>query len=174
MPYAAIIFDDDYLAHHGVKGQRWGVRNDKTTGSGIVPSKKKMSKYQIAKNAKKSTHRRILGTAAAVGAGAAAIGAGHHYLKGLGNSFGSSLAIGLAKKSGKPLSSLQVSRLKQPETKHFILAGASILAGLGLSIAARKSFNKANKIDKMIADDSKKQSNAKNVVRNYRMSQIRR
>lgn len=39
MPYAAIIFDNDYLAHHGVKGQKWGVRHDKSSGSSAKKKK---------------------------------------------------------------------------------------------------------------------------------------
>lgn len=38
MPY--IAREEDYLAHHGVKGMHWGVRKDRSTGGGIRGRKK--------------------------------------------------------------------------------------------------------------------------------------
>ena len=63
-----IMSYDTYLAHHGVKGMRWGVRNDDTP-SGDVKKKKSKVKKALA----------IAGATALV-AGAAAIGI-HHYNK---------------------------------------------------------------------------------------------
>lgn len=40
MPY--IAREEDYLAHHGIKGMRWGVRKDRSTG-GSIRGKKKAS-----------------------------------------------------------------------------------------------------------------------------------
>lgn len=56
-----IINENDYLAHHGIKGMKWGVRKDKTSGSGYTSSPK-------FKRAVRST----IAGAAIVGGGAAA------------------------------------------------------------------------------------------------------
>lgn len=78
------IDEDEVLAHHGVKGMRWGVRKQRPSG-GAGPSKKRkgLSRKQ------KAAIAGVLGTAAAVGAG--------YYLHKSGN--GKKLA-GLAKKHG--------------------------------------------------------------------------
>ena len=78
------IDEDEVLAHHGVKGMRWGVRKQRPSG-GAGPSKKRkgLSRKQ------KAAIAGVLGTAAAVGAG--------YYLHKSGN--GKKLA-GLAKKQG--------------------------------------------------------------------------
>ena len=78
------IDEDEVLAHHGVKGMRWGVRKQRPSG-GAGPSKKRkgLSRKQ------KAAIAGVLGTAAAVGGG--------YYLHKSGN--GKKLA-GLAKKQG--------------------------------------------------------------------------
>lgn len=78
------IDEDEVLAHHGVKGMRWGVRKQRPSG-GAGPSKKRkgLSRKQ------KAAIAGVLGTAAAAGAG--------YYLHKSGN--GKKLA-GLAKKQG--------------------------------------------------------------------------
>lgn len=78
------IDEDEVLAHHGVKGMRWGVRKQRPSG-GAGPSKKRkgLSRKQ------KAAIAGVLGTAAAAGAGV--------YLHKSGN--GKKLA-GLAKKQG--------------------------------------------------------------------------
>lgn len=78
------IDEDEVLAHHGVKGMRWGVRKQRPSG-GAGPSKKRkgLSRKQ------KAAIAGVLGTTAAVGAG--------YYLHKSGN--GKKLA-GLAKKQG--------------------------------------------------------------------------
>ena len=78
------IDEDEVLAHHGVKGMRWGVRKQHPSG-GAGPSKKRkgLSRKQ------KAAIAGVLGTAAAAGAG--------YYLHKSGN--GKKLA-GLAKKQG--------------------------------------------------------------------------
>lgn len=78
------IDEDEVLAHHGVKGMRWGVRKQRPSG-GAGPSKKRkgLSRKQ------KAAIAGVLGTAAAAGAG--------YYLHKSGN--GKKLA-GLAKKHG--------------------------------------------------------------------------
>ena len=78
------IDEDEVLAHHGVKGMRWGVRKQLPSG-GAGPSKKRkgLSRKQ------KAAIAGVLGTAAAVGAG--------YYLHKSGN--GKKIA-GAAKKQG--------------------------------------------------------------------------
>ena len=78
------IDEDEVLAHHGVKGMRWGVRKQRPSG-GAGPTKKRkgLSRKQ------KAAIAGVLGTAAAVGGG--------YYLHKSGN--GKKLA-GLAKKQG--------------------------------------------------------------------------
>lgn len=78
------IDEDEVLAHHGVKGMKWGVHKQRPSG-GAGPSKKRkgLSRKQ------KAAIAGVLGTAAAAGAG--------YYLHKSGN--GKKLA-GLAKKQG--------------------------------------------------------------------------
>lgn len=78
------IDEDEVLAHHGVKGMRWGVRKQRPSG-GAGPTKKRkgLSRKQ------KAAIAGVLGTAAAVGGG--------YYLHKSGN--GKKIAA-LAKKQG--------------------------------------------------------------------------
>lgn len=78
------IDEDDVLAHHGVKGMRWGVRKQRPSG-GAGPTKKRkgLSRKQ------KAAIAGVLGTAAAVGGG--------YYLHKSGN--GKKIAA-LARKQG--------------------------------------------------------------------------
>lgn len=78
------IDEDEVLAHHGVKGMRWGVRKQRPSG-GAGPSKKRKGLSRKQKVAIAG----VLGTAAAVGGG--------YYLHKSGN--GKKIAA-LAKKQG--------------------------------------------------------------------------
>lgn len=78
------IDEDEVLAHHGVKGMRWGVRKQRPSGgSGPTKKRKGLSRKQ------KAAIAGVLGTAAAVGGG--------YYLHKSGN--GKKIAA-LAKKQG--------------------------------------------------------------------------
>lgn len=79
------IDEDEVLAHHGVKGMKWGVRKQRATsgGAGSTKKRKGLSRKQ------KAAIAGVLGTAAAAGAG--------YYLHKSGK--GKQLA-GLAKKHG--------------------------------------------------------------------------
>lgn len=79
------IDEDEVLAHHGVKGMKWGVRKQRAAsgGAGSTKKRKGLSRKQ------KSAIAGVLGTAAAAGAG--------YYLHKSGK--GKQLA-GLAKKGG--------------------------------------------------------------------------
>lgn len=78
------IDEDEVLAHHGVKGMRWGVRKQRPSG-GAGPTKKRkgLSRKQ------KAAIAGVLGTAAAVGGG--------YYLHKSGNG---KKIVALAKKQG--------------------------------------------------------------------------
>lgn len=79
------IDEDEVLAHHGVKGMKWGVRKQRAASGGAVSTKKRkgLSRKQ------KAAIAGVLGTAAAAGAG--------HYLHKSGK--GKKIAA-LAKKHG--------------------------------------------------------------------------
>ena len=78
------IDEDEVLAHHGVKGMRWGVRKQRPSGgAGSTKKRKGLSRKQ------KAAIAGVLGTAAAVGGG--------YYLHKSGN--GKKIAA-LAKKQG--------------------------------------------------------------------------
>lgn len=114
------IDEDEVLAHHGVKGMRWGVRKQRPSG-GAGPSKKRkgLSRKQ------KAAIAGVLGTAAAVGGG--------YYLHKSGN--GKKLA-GLAKKQGAAAKKFAQgkgrnlgaqARVKKAQTKRFAKGAAEKL-----------------------------------------------
>lgn len=116
------IDEDEVLAHHGVKGMRWGVRKQRPSG-GAGPSKKRkgLSRKQRAAIAG------VLGTAAAAGAG--------YYLHKSGN--GKKLA-GLAKKQGAAAKKFAQgkgrnlgaqARVKKAQSKRFAKAQSINLKG---------------------------------------------
>ena len=116
------IDEDEVLAHHGVKGMRWGVRKQRPTG-GAGPSKKRkgLSRKQ------KAAIAGVLGTAAAVGAG--------YYLHKSGN--GKKIA-GVAKKQGAAAKKFAQgksrnlgaqARVKTAQSKRFAKAQSANLKG---------------------------------------------
>lgn len=109
------IDEDEVLAHHGVKGMRWGVRKQRPSG-GAGPSKKRKG---LSRNQKRAIAG-ALGLAAGVGAGI--------YLQKSGN--GKKLA-GLAKKQGTAAKKFAQSkgrnlgaqaRVKKAQAKRFAKA----------------------------------------------------
>lgn len=116
------IDEDEVLAHHGVKGMRWGVRKQRPSG-GAGPSKKRkgLSRKQ------KAAIAGVLGTAAAVGAG--------YYLHKSGN--GKKIA-GVAKKQGAAAKKFAQgksrnlgaqARVKTAQSKRFAKAQSANLKG---------------------------------------------
>lgn len=114
------IDEDEVLAHHGVKGMRWGVRKQRPSG-GAGPTKKRkgLSRKQ------KAAIAGVLGTAAAVGGG--------YYLHKSGN--GKKIA-GLAKKQGAAAKKFAQSkgrnlgaqaRVKTAQSKRFAKGAAEKL-----------------------------------------------
>ena len=114
------IDEDEVLAHHGVKGMRWGVRKQRPSG-GAGPTKKRkgLSRKQ------KAAIAGVLGTAAAVGGG--------YYLHKSGN--GKKIAA-LAKKQGATAKKFTQgkgrnlgaqARVKKAQTKRFAKGAAEKL-----------------------------------------------
>ena len=104
------IDEDEVLAHHGVKGMKWGVRKQRAAsgGAGSTKKRKGLSRKQ------KAAIAGVLGTAAAAGAG--------YYLHKSGK--GKQLA-GLAKKHGA--SAKDFGKLMVADTKRRAKTAASKL-----------------------------------------------
>ena len=51
-----IVQEENYLKHQGVKGMKWGVRNNKSTSNGDVHIKKGTSIHRISSNKEKGQH----------------------------------------------------------------------------------------------------------------------
>lgn len=110
------IDEDEVLAHHGVKGMRWGVRKQRPSG-GAGPSKKRkgLSRKQ------KAAIAGVLGTAAAVGGG--------YYLHKSGN--GKKIAA-LAKKQGAAAKGAASSaKSSARKAKAYAKRDAKLAAGYG-------------------------------------------
>ena len=142
------IDEDEVLAHHGVKGMKWGVRKQRAAsgGAGSTKKRKGLSRKQ------KAAIAGVLGTAAAAGAG--------YYLHKSGK--GKKIAA-LAKKAGASAKSAAQgkgrnlgaqARVKQAQTKRFAKSAAEKLkttkagkyaegARLGADAAAFKAGNAA-------------------------------
>lgn len=126
------IDEDEVLAHHGVKGMRWGVRKQRPSG-GAGPSKKRkgLSRKQ------KAAIAGVLGTAAAVGGG--------YYLHKSGN--GKKIA-GVAKKQGaaakqfaqgKGRNLSAQARVKKAQAKRFAKAQSANVKGAAEKLKQTKA-----------------------------------
>ena len=126
------IDEDEVLAHHGVKGMRWGVRKQRPSG-GAGPSKKRkgLSRKQ------KAAIAGVLGTAAAAGAG--------YYLHKSGN--GKKLA-GLAKMQGAAAKKFAQgkgrnlgaqARVKKAQAKRFAKAQSANAKGAAEKLKTTKA-----------------------------------
>ena len=126
------IDEDEVLAHHGVKGMRWGVRKQRPSG-GAGPSKKRKGLSRKQKVAIAG----VLGTAAAVGGG--------YYLHKSGN--GKKLA-GLAKKQGAAAKQFTQgkarnlgaqARVKKAQAKRFAKAQSANAKGAAEKLKTTKA-----------------------------------
>lgn len=126
------IDEDEVLAHHGVKGMRWGVRKQRPSG-GAGPSKKRkgLSRKQ------KAAIAGVLGTAAAAGAG--------YYLHKSGN--GKKLAE-LTKKHGAAAKTFAQgkrrnlgaqARVKKAQAKRFAKAQSATAKGAAEKLKTTKA-----------------------------------
>ena len=126
------IDEDEVLAHHGVKGMRWGVRKQRPSG-GAGPSKKRKG---LSRNQKRAIAG-ALGLAAGVGTGI--------YLKKSGN--GKKLA-GLAKKQGAAAKQFAQGkgrnlgaqvRVKKAQAKRFAKAQSATAKGAAEKLKTTKA-----------------------------------
>lgn len=126
------IDEDEVLAHHGVKGMRWGVRKQRPSG-GAGPTKKRkgLSRKQ------KAAIAGVLGTAAAVGGG--------YYLHKSGN--GKKIAA-LAKKQGAAAKKFTQgkgrnlgaqARVKKAQAKRFAKAQSANVKGAAEKLKTTKA-----------------------------------
>lgn len=126
------IDEDEVLAHHGVKGMKWGVRKQRPSG-GAGPSKKRkgLSRKQ------KAAIAGVLGTAAAAGAG--------YYLHKSGN--GKKIAA-LAKKQGAAAKKFAQgkgrnlgaqARVKAAQSKRFAKAQSANVKGAAEKLKTTKA-----------------------------------
>lgn len=126
------IDEDEVLAHHGVKGMRWGVRKQRPSG-GAGPTKKRkgLSRKQ------KAAIAGVLGTAAAVGGG--------YYLHKSGN--GKKIAA-LAKKQGAAAKKFTQgksrnlgaqARVKKAQAKRFAKAQSANVKGAADKLKTTKA-----------------------------------
>lgn len=126
------IDEDEVLAHHGVKGMRWGVRKQRPSG-GAGPTKKRkgLSRKQ------KAAIAGVLGTAAAVGGG--------YYLHKSGN--GKKIAA-LAKKKGAAAKKFTQgkgrnlgaqARVKKAQAKRFAKAQSTNVKGAAEKLKTTKA-----------------------------------
>lgn len=125
------IDEDEVLAHHGVKGMRWGVRKQRPSG-GAGPSKKRKG---LSRNQKRAIAG-ALGLAAGVGTGI--------YLQKSGN--GKKLA-GLAKKQGAAAKKFAQgkgrnlgaqARVKKAQAKRFAKAQSATAKGAAEKLKTTK------------------------------------
>lgn len=126
------IDEDEVLAHHGVKGMRWGVRKQRPSG-GAGPSKKRKG---LSRNQKRAIAG-ALGLAAGVGTGI--------YLQKSGN--GKKL-VGLAKKQGAAAKKFTQgkgrnlgaqARVKKAQAKRFAKAQSANAKGAAEKLKATKA-----------------------------------
>lgn len=131
------IDEDEVLAHHGVKGMKWGVRKQRAAsgGAGSTKKRKGLSRKQ------KAAIAGVLGTAAAAGAG--------YYLHKSGK--GKQLA-GLAKKGGASAKKYAQgkgrnlgaqARVKQAQAKRFAKAQSANAKGAAEKLKTTKVGKKA-------------------------------
>lgn len=120
------IDEDEVLAHHGVKGMKWGVRKQRAAsgGSGSTKKRKGLSRKQ------KAAIAGVLGTAAAAGAG--------YYLRKSGK--GKQLA-GLAKKyaQGKGRNLGAQDRVKKAQAKRFAKSQSANAKGAAEKLKTTKA-----------------------------------
>lgn len=59
MSYYGIIYDDAYLAHHGIKGMKWGIRRYQNEDGSLTPEGKRKYSYMGSNNSDSSVTRKV-------------------------------------------------------------------------------------------------------------------
>ena len=127
------IDEDEVLAHHGVKGMKWGVRKQRATsgGAGSTKKRKGLSRKQ------KAAIAGVLGTAAAAGAGYYLHKSGKgKKIAALAKKHGAS-ARDFAKGKGRNLGAQ--ARVKQAQTKRFAKAQSANAKGAAEKLKTTKA-----------------------------------
>lgn len=127
------IDEDEVLAHHGVKGMKWGVRKQRATsgGAGSTKKRKGLSRKQ------KAAIAGVLGTAAAAGAG--------YYLHKSGK--GKKIAALAKKGAASPKSAAQgkgrnlgaQARVKKAQAKRFAKSQSANVKGAAEKLKTTKA-----------------------------------
>ena len=131
------IDEDEVLAHHGVKGMKWGVRKQRAAsgGAGSTKKRKGLSRKQ------KAAIAGVLGTAAAAGAGYYLHKSGKgKKIAALAKKHGAS-AKDFAKGKGRNLGAQ--ARVKQAQAKRFAKAQSANAKGGKYAEATRLAANAA-------------------------------
>lgn len=127
------IDEDEVLAHHGVKGMKWGVRKQRATsgGAGSTKKRKGLSRKQ------KAAIAGVLGTAAAAGAGYYLHKSGKgKKIAALAKKHGAS-AKDFAKGKGRNLGAQ--ARVKQAQAKRFARAQSANAKGAAEKLKTTKA-----------------------------------
>ena len=134
MTYTLFFIDEDeVLAHHGVKGMKWGVRKQRATsgGAGSTKKRKGLSRKQ------KAAIAGVLGTAAAAGAGYYLHKSGKgKKIAALAKKHGAS-AKDFAKGKGRNLGAQ--ARVKQAQAKRFARAQSANAKGAAEKLKTTKA-----------------------------------
>jgi len=131
------IDEDEVLAHHGVKGMKWGVRKQRAAsgGAGSTKKRKGLSRKQ------KAAIAGVLGTAAAAGAGYYLHKSGKgKKIAALAKKHGAS-ARDFAKGKGRNLGAQ--ARVKQAQAKRFAKAQSANAKGAAEKLKTAKAGNAA-------------------------------
>lgn len=127
------IAEDEVLAHHGVKGMKWGVRKQRAAsgGAGSTKKRKGLSRKQ------KAAIAGVLGTAAAAGAGYYLHKSGKgKQLAGLAKKAGAS-AKGAAQGKGRNLGAQ--ARVKKAQAKRFAKSQSASVKGAAEKLKTTKA-----------------------------------
>lgn len=127
------IDEDEVLAHHGVKGMKWGVRKQRAAsgGAGSTKKRKGLSRKQ------KAAIAGVLGTAAAAGAGYYLHKSGKgKKIAALAKKYGAS-AKDFAKGKGRNLGAQ--ARVKQAQAKRFAKAQSANAKGAAEKLKTTKA-----------------------------------